>query len=214
VTAQSPSVQLAALKIRVKNMSNSLDSAGIEAIMMMTSGTAYGAALGGGAEDDDDDLSPAIMSELENDDPMLAASIEDEEKMAVDGVSMDGAVAADIEGNGTAALTDAEVAALSPATGNPEPFSQDAMQEAQDYAGSASKIEHVIDPAKHNFGDLVEAAGGRSEAMQQIVASLGDGVGLPESGPFEVTRTIQGEVVTIRGAVVNGIPKIGTAYIP
>ena len=94
------------------------------------------------------------------------------------------------------------------------PFSQDAMQQAQDYASSASKIEHVIDPAKHNFGDLVEAAGGRSEAMQQIVAGLSDGAGLPESGPFEVTRTIQGEAVTIRGAVVNGVPKIGTAFIP
>jgi hypothetical protein len=94
------------------------------------------------------------------------------------------------------------------------PFSQDAMQQAQDYASSASKMEHVIDPAKHNFGDLVKAAGGRSEAMQQIVASLSDGAGLPESGPFEVTRTIQGEAVTIRGAVVNGVPKLGTAFIP
>ena len=88
------------------------------------------------------------------------------------------------------------------------------MQQAQDYASSADKMAHVIDPAKHNFGNLVQAAGGRTEAMQQIVGSLSDGVGLPESGPFVVTRTIQGEVVTIRGAVVNGVPKIGTAFIP
>jgi hypothetical protein len=94
------------------------------------------------------------------------------------------------------------------------PFSQEAMQQAQDYASLASKIENVIDPAKHNFGDLVKAAGTRSEAMQRIVASLSDGAGLPESGPFEVTRTIQGEAVTIGGAVVNGVPKIGTAFIP
>jgi uncharacterized protein YukE len=119
VTAQSPSVQLAALKIRVKNMSNSLDSAGIEAIMMMTSGMAYGSVLGGDGEDDDDDISPEMLSELENDAPMLAANIEDEEKMTVDGVPMDGAVAADIEGNGTTAWTDAEIAALSPATDDP-----------------------------------------------------------------------------------------------
>ncbi len=97
---------------------------------------------------------------------------------------------------------------------NCSPFGEEAMQQAQDYASSAQKMEHVLDPGKHNFGDLIQAAGGRSEAMQQIVGSLSDGAGLPESGPFEVTRTIQGEVVTIRGAVVNGVPKIGTAFIP
>jgi hypothetical protein len=97
---------------------------------------------------------------------------------------------------------------------NCSPFGEDAMQQAQDYASSPDKMAHVLDPEKHNLGNLIQAAGGRSEAMQQIVGSLSDGVGLPESGPFEVTRTIQGEVVTIRGAVVNGVPKIGTAFIP
>jgi hypothetical protein len=102
------------------------------------------------------------------------------------------------------------------AVGNPGagPFSEDEMQQEQDYASSPVKMAHVIDPAKHNFGNLVQAAGGRSETMQEIVGSLSDGAGLPESDPFEVTRTIQGEEVTIRGAVVNGVPKIGTAFIP
>jgi uncharacterized protein YukE len=118
VTAQSPSVQLAALSIRVKNMSSSMDSAALDGILLMTSGAAFGATLGG-AEDDDDDLSPGMLAELEQDDPMLAADLEDEEKMTVDGVQMDGAVAADIEGNGTTAWTDAEIAALSPATDDP-----------------------------------------------------------------------------------------------
>jgi uncharacterized protein YukE len=118
VTAQSPSVQLAALSVRVKNMSASMDSAALDGILLMTSGAAFGATLGGEA-DDDDDLSPAMMSQLEQDDPMLAADLEDEEKMTVDGVQMDGAVAADIEGNGTTAWTDAEIAALSPATDDP-----------------------------------------------------------------------------------------------
>jgi uncharacterized protein YukE len=118
VTAQSPSVQLAALSVRVKNMSSSMDSAAMDAILLMTSGMAFGATLGGAA-DDDDDLSPAMLSQLEQDDPALAADLEDEEQMSVDGVQMDGAVAADIEGNGTTAWTDAEIAALSPATDDP-----------------------------------------------------------------------------------------------
>jgi uncharacterized protein YukE len=118
VTAQSPSVQLAALSIRVKNMSSSMDSAALDGILLMTSGMAFGATLDGAA-DDDDELSPGMLSELEQDDPMLAADLEDEEKMTVDGVQMDGAVAADIEGNGTTAWSDAEIAALSPATDDP-----------------------------------------------------------------------------------------------
>lgn len=58
------------------------------------------------------------------------------------------------------------------------------MQEAIDYATSESKLEHIIDPPKHGFDSLVQAAGGRKEAMTKIVQSLGDGGGLPASGPF------------------------------
>lgn len=93
-------------------------------------------------------------------------------------------------------------------------FTDEQMQEAIDYATSENKLAHVIDPPKHRFGTLVQAAGGRAEAMIMIVQSLSDGAGLPASGPFQVTRVINGEAVTIRGAVVNGVPKIGTAFIP
>jgi len=118
VTAQSPSVQLAALNIRVKNLGASMDAAAVESMLLMTSGMAYGSVLGGGY-DDDDDLSPGVLAAAEEADPALAADLEDEEKMTVDGVQMDGAVAADIEGNGTTAWTDAEIAALSPASADP-----------------------------------------------------------------------------------------------
>jgi hypothetical protein len=71
----------------------------------------------------------------------------------------------------------------------------------------------VINPEKHGFDDLVNASGGRSEAMRSIVARLNDVSDLPTQGRFEVDRVINGEVVTIRGAVVNGIPRLGTAFI-
>jgi hypothetical protein len=87
------------------------------------------------------------------------------------------------------------------------------LQEAYDYANTEPKLAHIIDPAKHGFADLVQATGGRSQAMKLIVDSLGAGQDLPESGPFAVTRMIDGAQVTIRGAMVNGIPKIGTAFI-
>lgn len=80
-------------------------------------------------------------------------------------------------------------------------------------ANTPEKLAHVIDPAKHGFGDLVKRAGGRSEAMRSIVNSLRCTCDLPATGPFEVQRVIHGETVTIRGAIVAGVPRIGTAFI-
>jgi hypothetical protein len=50
--------------------------------------------------------------------------------------------------------------------------------------------------------------------MRVIVNSLQDGDDLPAHGVFEVARTINGQQITIRGAILNGIPKIGTAFDP
>ena len=87
-------------------------------------------------------------------------------------------------------------------------------QEAYDYATREAKLAHVVDPEKHKLGWLVEATGGRTQAMKKLIDSLFSGDGLPDSGPFEVIRIIDGQEVTIRGAVVNGVPKIGTAFMP
>lgn len=72
------------------------------------------------------------------------------------------------------------------------------------------KMEHVFDP-KHNFDSLVSQFGSREAVMEQFVRNIGPV--LPR-GTFEVTRTIGGQSVVIRGAVVNGVPRIGTAFIP
>jgi hypothetical protein len=97
--------------------------------------------------------------------------------------------------------------------GAEEGFGEAAMEEAFEYANTESKLAHVFGKAEHGLQGLVDAAGGESNAMRQIVGSLSDGAGLPEAGPFEVTRIIDGAEVTIRGAVVDGVPKIGTAFI-
>lgn len=92
------------------------------------------------------------------------------------------------------------------------PLSQTVLDEAFRLANTPDKLTHVIDPPKHGFQNLVTAAGGRSEAMGAIVGSLRPG-GLPATGRFEVQRVVYGETVTIRGAIVNGIPRIGTAFV-
>lgn len=73
------------------------------------------------------------------------------------------------------------------------------------------KLDHVFDP-KHNFGPLVQRFGSRENAMEQIVRNIGGP--LPASGPFRVARSIGGQTVIIRGAVVDGTPRIGTAFTP
>jgi hypothetical protein len=66
------------------------------------------------------------------------------------------------------------------------PLSQSALDEAFNLANTPQKLEHVLDPAKHGFGDLVTAAEGRSEAMRAITDSLRCTCGLPKAGPLEV----------------------------
>lgn len=73
------------------------------------------------------------------------------------------------------------------------------------------KLDHIFDP-KHNFQPLVQQFGSRDAAMEQIVRSIGGP--LPHAGRFEIAQSIGGQTVVIRGAVVDGIPRIGTAFTP
>ena len=82
---------------------------------------------------------------------------------------------------------------------------------ALDYATRAEKLDHVFVP-KHNLDPLVKQFGSREAVMEQMLRNLGGP--LPKSGPFQITREIGGQNVVIRGAVVDGVPKIGTAFTP
>ena len=58
---------------------------------------------------------------------------------------------------------------------------------------------------------LVDACGSEAEAMEQIVRIL-DGADLPSSGLFEVTSQVAGQSVVVRGVVVDGVTRVGTAF--
>ena len=77
------------------------------------------------------------------------------------------------------------------------------------YATRADKLDHIF-VDKHKLDGLLAKYGSREGVMEQMVKSLGD---LPDE-VFEVLRMIGGEMVTIRGNVIDGVAKIGTAFIP
>jgi hypothetical protein len=82
---------------------------------------------------------------------------------------------------------------------------------ALEYATREDKLGHVFVP-KHKLEPLVEKFGSREAVMEQVIKSITDLV--PKAGKFEVTCNIGGQAVVVRGAVVDGVPKIGTAFTP
>lgn len=49
-------------------------------------------------------------------------------------------------------------------------------------------------------------------SLEEIVRRIGGP--LPQAGPFEIAQSIGGQTVIIRGAVVDGVPRIGTVFTP
>ncbi len=79
-----------------------------------------------------------------------------------------------------------------------------------------NKLNHIFGKAEHNLGSFLIKYGGnqvsaynalQNAAQEQIIAR---GI----TGVFEETVIVGGEIITVRGNVVNGIVKIGTAFIP
>lgn len=97
----------------------------------------------------------------------------------------------------------------------PGGVSRAALDEAWATWNTPSNLEHVVDPGKHGFfPDMVQRAGGREQVLREILESLEGATDLPQSGVFEVSRSVPGEDVVIRGAVINGVPRLGTAFVP
>jgi hypothetical protein len=82
---------------------------------------------------------------------------------------------------------------------------------AFDYATTSSKLDHIF-AGKNNFDPLVQQYGSQEAVVQQFLNGI---KGLtPESGTFEQQIVVGGQKVIVRGAVVDGVTKIGTAFTP
>jgi hypothetical protein len=76
-------------------------------------------------------------------------------------------------------------------------------------------VNHIFGNARHNLESLVQQLGSQEKAFGAIQSAAEGAVkagGL--TGVFETAVDIGGTQVTVRGAVVDGTVKIGTAFIP
>jgi hypothetical protein len=93
------------------------------------------------------------------------------------------------------------------------PFSGKTIDNAVNLVmNDANKLNHLF-LAKHNLRGLVSQLGGKENTIRAILNAANGK--LPVSGAFNnISVTIGGQTVFIRGSVINGIPRLGTMYIP
>jgi hypothetical protein len=73
-----------------------------------------------------------------------------------------------------------------------------------------NKLRHIFGKAQHNLGPITRELGGEEALMREAVLA----VPRATTGTFEVTKTVGTYSLTVRGRVVNGVPRIGTVFIP
>ncbi|MEM7110684.1 MAG: hypothetical protein AAF519_20815, partial [Bacteroidota bacterium] len=75
-----------------------------------------------------------------------------------------------------------------------------------------NKVKHLF-PAKHNLGPLVNKLGGQQNTVRAVLNAANGK--LPASGLFrDIPVRVGGQTVFIRGNVINGVPRLGTMFIP
>ena len=75
-----------------------------------------------------------------------------------------------------------------------------------------NKVKHLFEP-KHNLGGVVSKLGGGENTIRAVLNAVNGR--LPASGVFKnVPVNVGGQTIFIRGSVVNGVPRIGTMFIP
>jgi hypothetical protein len=73
-------------------------------------------------------------------------------------------------------------------------------------------LDHVFIPKRHNLGALVTKFGSEEAVIGKMLNGVRSSV--PISGLFEIPVQIGGQIVVVRGSVVNGIIRISTAFTP
>jgi hypothetical protein len=78
----------------------------------------------------------------------------------------------------------------------------------------ARKLSHIFGNAAQNLGPLVSACGSEQAAANALQAATEAAVQSQNlTGVFQTVVGVAGQQVTVRGAVVGGAVKIGTAWM-
>jgi hypothetical protein len=87
---------------------------------------------------------------------------------------------------------------------------------AAESALDPNKLHHIFDNPAHNLGPVVQLFGGSQAATFCAIKSATEAAVENQGliGRFETVVEVGGTHVTVRGAVINGSVKIGTAFIP
>ncbi|MCG3134837.1 MAG: hypothetical protein HMLKMBBP_02241 [Planctomycetes bacterium] len=82
-------------------------------------------------------------------------------------------------------------------------------------AANPNKLHHVFDEPGHKLGPLLDRFGSKeaaAEALKSAAQMLVDKQGI--TGVFERVVRVGGIDVTVRGKVIDGVARIGTAFVP
>ncbi len=78
-----------------------------------------------------------------------------------------------------------------------------------------NKFNHIFGQAEHNLGGVVQLFGSQEKAFEAIKLATENSVRAQKlSGVFETVVKVGDAQITVRGAVVEGETRIGTAFIP
>ncbi len=83
--------------------------------------------------------------------------------------------------------------------------------DALSFATRTEKLDHVF-LTRHNLDPLVTQLGSREAVVEQML--IGVSGRTPADGVFELNTDIARQQVVVRGAVVDGVVKLGTAFTP
>ncbi len=84
---------------------------------------------------------------------------------------------------------------------------------ANDVPIDPNKQNHIFGNPVHNLDSVVQQYGSQEAAYSAINQAVSDQLGMGGVGTFSTTVNVGGTDVTVTGAYVDGIPRIGTAYV-
>lgn len=100
---------------------------------------------------------------------------------------------------------------LRPTTPNQRPeLSTNRCRTDLDAGQKPNNYRHIF-KAKHKFDDLVEELGGEEAVMRMLLKGVTQ-LGIT-AGRYEACLVVLGRTVMVRGNVVDGVVRVGTAFV-